>query len=228
MTDRFIHYVAIASTLLPALVAARLRVRSRPLRALALYSLLLFVQSVFMTWFSSRGTTNLWLIHVFLPVQAVLFLYILAHWQKRETARNTVLLTIPLFLLVWGGLTFTLESLSAFPRYVKTLEGLLLVALGAYTLIARAQTITAPITRYPWFWVCTGIVLQFAFAAIVNPVAYELLRYAGQSVSWMYSVNRIVVTVADLLFVRAMFLAGAVDDGLAERRRHAPAPRLAS
>lgn len=227
MTLPIITYVVFACALLPALFAVGLRVRSRPLQALALYSVLLFVQSVSMAWFRTRGT-NLWLIHVFLPVQAVLFLFILARWQKRETTRNTVLLTIPLFLLVWAGLTFTVESFDAFPRYVKTLEGLLLVAIGAYTLIARAQTITAPITRYPWFWVCTGIVLQFAFAAIVNPVAHELLRYAGRSVGWMYNVNMLVVTIANLLFVRAMFLAGPTDDGLAERRRHAPAARLAS
>lgn len=133
-----------------------------------------------------------------------MFLWALSHWQYRERARITVLMVIPLFLVVWLALTRTVESLDALPKFVKVVEGLLIVAVAAYTLVMRSQHISGPLTAYPWFWVSSALVMYLAFGAILTPVASLLLPRAPDLVIKMYLVNSVLLIVCNLLFARAM------------------------
>lgn len=183
--------------------------KAAPLRIIAAYCLLGFLQSMAMSLLSARGEYNLWLIHLFIPVQATMFLWALALWQVRERMRITVGMIIPLYLVVWIALTLTVESVDTFPRYVKIVEGLLVIAVAAYTLLSRLQHISAPVTAYPWFWVCSALVMYLSFGAIVNPVSSLLLPHAPERVAFMTSVNAVLLTLCNLLFARAMFSADA-------------------
>lgn len=199
--------VAGASFALPVLAAVGNRVKSMPLRIIALYCLLGFAQSTALSLLSAKGEHNLWLMHLFVPVQATMFLWALALWQIRERMRMTVGLIIPLYLMVWLALTMTVESFETFPRYVKIVEGLLIVTVAAYTLLTRLQHISGPVTSYPWFWVCSALVMYLSFGAIVNPVSSLLLPHAPQRVAFMSSVNAVLLTLCNLLFARAMYAA---------------------
>lgn len=181
------------------------RVAAAPLRVIALYCGLGFVQSAYLIALSFQGTTNLWVIHLFVPVQATLFLWALSLWQARERERVMVMMIIPLFLVAWLALSLTVESLSALPRYVKVVEGLLVIAVASYTLVMRSQHITGPVTSYSWFWVSSALVMYLAFGAIIAPIGSLLLPRAPDLVIRIYLVNSVLLVICNLLFARAMF-----------------------
>ncbi len=199
--------VAGASFAIPVAAALATRVKQAPLRIIAVYCVLGFLQSMALSLLSARGEHNLWLIHLFIPIQATMFLWALALWQTRERMRITVGMIVPLYLIVWIALTIRVESFDTFPRYVKIIEGLLIIAVAAYTLLTRLQHISGPVTSYPWFWVCSALVMYLSFGAIVNPVSSLLLPHAPDRVSFMSSVNAVLLIVCNLFFTRAMYAA---------------------
>ncbi len=201
--------VAGATFAIPVFAAVATRVKPAPLRVIAAYCLLGFVQSMALSLLSTRGEYNLWLMHLFIPIQATMFLWALALWQTRERLRVTVGMIVPLYLVVWLALTLTVESFDTFPRYVKIVEGLLVITVAAYTLLTRSQQISGQVTAYPWFWVCSALVMYLSFGAIVNPVSSLLLPHAPDRVSFMSSVNAVLLTLCNLLFARAMYAASA-------------------
>lgn len=205
---------------IPAIAARYRRVPTAPLKVIAIYCLLGLVQSAYLIALSLKGTSNLWVIHLFVPVQGAMFLWALSLWQIRERERVTVVMSIPLFLAVWAGLTVSVESLDALPKYVKVVEGLLVVGVAAFTLVMRSQNITGPVTAYPWFWVASAMVMYLAFGAIITPVANLLMPHAPDLVVRMYWVNSILLIACNLLFARAMFAASvgsSLPDGLRPR-----------
>lgn len=202
-------YVAGTSFAIPALFAWRQRARSAPLRVIAAYCALGFVQSMYLNALALEGRHNLEAMHLFIPVQAGMMLWALALWQIRERERLTVAMIIPIYIIVWVALTMTVESFGTFPRYVKIVEGLLVISVAAFTLVSRSQHITSPMSAYPWFWVCSALVMYLSFGAIVNPVSSLLLPYAPDRVLTMSSVNGVLLVICNLMFARAMVVGAA-------------------
>jgi hypothetical protein len=197
---------------IPALAAVICRVRSPSQRIVAAYCIIGLIQSIYLTVLATAGTHNLWLIHVFVPVQGTMFLWTLALWQTRERARITILMAIPIFLAAWLGLTLTVESLEGLPRYVKIIEGLLVIAVAAYTLVTRSLHITGPVTSHSWFWISAAMVMYLSFGAILSPVSSLLLPHAPERVGIMFRVNAIFLIICNLMFARAMMAAPAARD----------------
>lgn len=197
--------LAILSAALPVVAALRARALSLPLRLIAVYSAVAFVEGGVMWYSSMRNEQNLWLVHVFTPFEATVLLLAMSRWQLRELARLTVLLCIPAFLVLWGLLTVTTESLAEFPQYAKTAEAILLVAVAAYTLVARSRSLIVPIINQAWFWVTSGVLIYFSFLAILNPVANILLeRRDYRLMLWVFGANALLIIVHNFLFAWAM------------------------
>ncbi|HEX6088950.1 MAG TPA: hypothetical protein VFZ13_02210 [Gemmatimonadales bacterium] len=211
--------IAGASFAIPVLAALRFRVHSPSQRIIAAYCVLGFVQSMYLVLLATSGRHNLWLVHFFVPVQGTMFLWALAFWQTRERARVTILMAIPLFLATWLGLTLSVESFETLPRYVKIIEGLLVVAIAAYTLVTRSQHITGQVTAHAWFWASAAMVMYLSFGSILNPISSLLLPLAPERVSIMYRVNGALLILCNLLFARAMACgaSSAVPDDLRSR-----------
>ena len=205
MTSRdILPYIFIASFAVPAIAGLRRRPLSLPLKLLAIYSAVTLAESCLMAYFSSRDQRNIWMIHLFTPFEASMFLWMFSRWQVREVARLTVLIAIPMFLVFWSFLTVTTESLSEFPVYGKSAEAILLVAVAAWTLVTRSSRLLMPLTRYSWFWVCVGTLVYFPFLSALNPISRLLVTENRELVITMFQVNAVLGTAANLLFAWGM------------------------
>lgn len=198
-------YLAIFSFAIPSWAGLRARRLNLPLRLIVIYSAVALVEGLLMSYLGSRHQTNLWLIHIFAPFEASILLYALSRWQTRELAQLTVVLCIPAFLLLWGALTLTAESLAQFPQYVKTVESILLVAVSAYTLVSRSRSLVQPLAEQDWFWVCVGLIIYFSMLAVLNPVA-NLLLERDEMVLLMavFEVNAALMILHNILFAWAI------------------------
>lgn len=186
------------------MAALRRRPLPLPLQLLVIYATVTLAESCLMAFFSSRDQRNMWMIHLFTPFEASMFLWMFSRWQVREVARLTVLLAIPMFLVFWSFLTVTAESLAEFPIYGKSVEAILLVAVAAWTLVTRSSKLLVPLTRYSWFWVCVGVLVYFPFLSALNPISRLLVTDHRDLVVAMFQVNAVLGTAANLLFAWAM------------------------
>lgn len=197
--------LAILSFAVPTLLGFRARRLSLPLRLIVIYSAAALAEGLVMWLLSEQNRPSLWLIHVFGPFEATILLYAMSQWQLRELPRLTIVMCIPAFLLLWGGLTLTTESLEKFPQYVKTVESILLVAVSAYTLVSRSRSLVEPLAQQDWFWVCVGVMIYFSMLAVLNPVANLLLELDSMVLLMaVFEVNAALIIVHNLLFAWAI------------------------
>lgn len=198
-------WLSILSFAIPTLAGLRARQLSLPLRLIVIYSAVALVEGLSMRYLASRNQTNLWLIHAFAPFEAAILLFALSRWQTREVARLTVVFCIPAFLLLWCGLTIAAESLEQFPKYVKTVESILLLAVSAYTLVTRSRSLAEPLTQQDWFWVCVGIMIYFSMLALLNPVANLLLEHDSIVLLMaVFEVNAALIILHNFFFAWAI------------------------
>ena len=200
----YISHVGAVSYLVPLVAAiARRQSLSVPLRLLGAYAAAALAESLYMMYLGASGVRNLWVTHLFTPLEATLFLWMFARWQLRESARMALLICIPVYLAVWGILHLTVESVAHFPVYSKPVECMLLVGVGAYTLISRSQNLLTPVTRHSWFWASVGTVLYFSFVTVLNPIAH-LLEGRNDLLIIAFEMNATMGIFANLLFAWAM------------------------
>ncbi len=200
----YIANLGVFSYAIPLLAALyRHKALSVPLRLLGLYSAATLAESIYMAHVASTGRHNLWVIHLFTPVEALLFLWMFSCWQLRESARLVMLICIPLYFAVWGTLHLTVESLADFPVYSKPVECMMLVGVAAYTLVTRSQNLLTPVTRHPWFWVSVGTVMYFSFVTVLNPIAHMLMG-RNDLLIIAFEMNATMGILANLLFAWAL------------------------
>lgn len=179
------------------------RALSKPLRLLGIYAGATLAESLYMLYVASSGEYNLWVVHLFTPLEAFLFLWMFSQWQLRESARMAMLIAIPLYFAIWGVLHLTVEPLSAFPVYSKPVECMLLVGAAAYTLVTRSQTLLTPAIRHPWFLVSVGTMMYFSFVTVLQPMA-QMLMGRHDLLIIAFEMNAAMGILANFLFAWAL------------------------
>ena len=167
----FIIWVAVWGQLLPVLVAAR---RWKDLDAahrgvLAWLVLLLSTDLFHFTWsvLLHRGN-NLFIGHLSTPIQATLILLVLAEWQVRPVARNTVRIVVPLALAWWAVTTAFFEDTSNFSVLSSPVISLLALAATLLAFVTRLRDEDVPVLRTSWCWILAGIAIHFATNSTIS------------------------------------------------------------
>jgi hypothetical protein len=198
-----------ATVLELAPIAAALR--RRPLgalppaqRLLALCFALMFLQDVTMAWLLAQRANNQWVAYLGAPVQTVLLLLALAHWQIGAVARRAVRLAAAGFVAVWALLMLGVEDPRDFSRFASPLRALLVVAVAAWTMVRRStRTLEVPAGE-PWFWVCAGLLLYFGTGVVLGPVSRLLYGGAPHLVLAAHNAKSVINIFAYLLVARGM------------------------
>jgi hypothetical protein len=146
------------------------------------------------------------LVHVFSPLQTLLFGEMFAHGTSSRRFRLTIRCVVAGYLLFWltwlvlrGGASFQSYRTPVF--HVHTIANLLL-ALSA--LGERSREYRIPLTSQATFWLASGLLLDSALCLIFYPVRdwlianrfQVLLLFSGFHASW--------VMLTHLLFGKAL------------------------
>jgi hypothetical protein len=202
--------LATAGILFPALVllAAWRRRRSlpEPVRWMCTYLALTLIEDLFMIYWSRGGRHNLWIMNLYTPLEAAMFGMMYAGWQLRERWRTVVYAVSALFVVFWLVMIMTIEPITEFSRFTKSVESLLIIAVAAWTLVQRSRHTAAPLTAHAWFWASVGTLLYFAYFLLLNPVSLVLWSRLDLLVV-VYEINGAMVIVMYLFWLRAILLA---------------------
>ena len=171
MRAPLIAWVAVWVQLLPVLVAFR---RWKGLdtahRGVLAWLVLLLALDLFQyTWsvLLHRGS-NLFLGHISAPLQGTLILLVLAEWQVRPVARNTVRIMVPLALAWWAVTTAFFEDTSNFSVLSSPVIGLLALAAALLAFVTRLRDEEVPVLRTSWCWILAGIAVFFATNSTIS------------------------------------------------------------
>lgn len=200
---------AMLGILFPALllVAAWRRRQSlpMPLRWMCTYLALTVIEDLFMIYWSRGGRHNLWIMNLYTPFEAAMLGMMYVGWQLRERWRATIYAATTLFVVFWLVMIMTVEPITEFSRFTKSVESLLVIAVAAWTLVQRSRHTAAPLTAHVWFWVSVGTLLYFAYFLLLNPVSLVLGTRLDLLVL-VYEINGGMVVIMYLFWLRAILL----------------------
>jgi hypothetical protein len=149
---------------------------------------------------ASFHANNLWLLNIFMLIEAAVYLFICARWLHSEKLFRSVMVLFVLYFLFWIYTTFVSGSFTEFNDKEKTLKGILLVLISGYLLIRISQEETIYLTRDYRFWVLSGILLYFLIGVIVFTTANYVLENHVKAMYYSWSIHSVINIISNLLF----------------------------
>lgn len=198
-------YSAVFAQLAPPLAALARRVRDRARIGIVIWCLVLFAADAGSYWAGTmRHTNTLWMNYLCDAVSGAVLLLTLSLWQTNSVSRLALRLLTPLYLLSNLVLVLAVEDVRNFSLVTSTLAGLLLLSLVLYTLIVRSLDERRQLTRFDWFWVCSGVALYYGCAMAVDPLSRVLLTGPISRLILLVNTRSAVDVVAMLVIARGL------------------------
>ena len=147
-------------------------------------------------YLGARGLNNHFLSYVALPVQCLGVMWALSLWQVRPTARLTLRLAVPAFLLAFIALTLLLEDPRNFSTIAEPVYSIVALGAAIATLLTRSPDETGPLLHQDWFWICCGLILHFGALAVLTPFAAHYLVTDPQLMNSAYVIRGYINTAA--------------------------------
>jgi hypothetical protein len=176
MSFGWLMNAAVLAEALPGLAALRARRSlSRARLGVLAWSGVLLASNAVDYWTSAQYLNNHWTSYVAQPIEGALVLWVLSRWQVRSVARLTIQLLIPLYLLAMLALTIVVERLNTYSIVTNSVTSLLILALSLYTLLTCSLIERGRLTRFDWFWICSGMALFYGSDVAIEPFSRAMM-----------------------------------------------------
>lgn len=169
---------------------------------LVLFALTFMIEFTSILIYLAEDQVNtVWLSHLVTLVQYVFFLWVFSLWQKEPLVRKGLLISIPVFVLIWIVAKFWFEDFSHFDNYTATTAALVLTGISAYTLFQISAENTGMIFDDTRFWIAAGVLLYFTgnlfFLALIN----DIIKFLPPNyVRLVWSFQWVVTVTANILY----------------------------
>jgi hypothetical protein len=198
-------YLPVLAELLPPIAVVWKPTRSPARLGIAAWSLVMFFGDVLAVWEARHyHKNNLWVGYVSTAIAGTVLLWALSWWQSHSVSRLAIRVLIPLYLLAQLALILTVEDPDNFSLVTDTLSGVVLLTLVLYTLVVRSLEERDQLTRFDWFWVCSGLALSYSSAMAIGPISRLLIVDHRELVLNLYEVRAIADTVAITVIARGL------------------------
>ena len=149
----------------------------------------------------SQKINNLWMMHLFTPIQFGLLMWIFSFWFEGPI-RSVALLSIPIFTLFWVIMLLFFESFTQFNTYTRPVEALVLIVVSGYTLYKTNKEDAETIFRMPRFWVASGTLIYFSGMILLYAVSNNLLAMSMETLRMVWlTIQTSSQIMSNLLFI---------------------------
>ena len=155
------------------------------------YLILLGLVDVFGLYLAFNRINNIWLFHLFTPLEYGFLVMVFSYWQKKSLLRLVLRLSIPLFALICLVNKLFLENLVTFDSFTASLEGSALIMISVYTLFNLYRGNSGPISKDPRFWITVAVLIYFAGS---------LPTFAFANIIALWSIHNILNVSSNVLF----------------------------
>lgn len=200
-----------ASQLAPLIPLAVALVHFRFLdRALKLIALMIFLSActeALGEYVVSGGASNLWIFHIWTPLEFTLIILAFACWQRSGRVRGLLYRAIPLFLLVMVVNKIFFEPLTSLDSISRSIGSTILVGVAVFTFQRIIIEPGDSLTRDPRFWVASAVLIYHAGTLTLFTLARLMLSDNPATFGTVYSVHTVINIFTNLLYAAAFLCA---------------------
>jgi hypothetical protein len=173
-------------------------------RVFLVYQLISLVFSIFGVYVGRvLEQTNLWLVHLYTPIQFGFLMWVLSSWQENLNAKRLFQLLIPTFVLVWAIAALFLEHKNEFNTFSRPTESILLIIASGYTLFQVNKEKVESLFSQPSFWVGSGTLIYFTGMVILFTITNVMLSDSVETLRTAWTVQWIMSVIANFLYLGA-------------------------
>ena len=199
-------FISAASAFIPVIAGLFCaRFTPRDLKIFLLYLAINCLSNIVSIGLAMMKLNNLWLLHVFTPIQFALFIWIFSQWQK-PPVKHFFLSAIPAFTLVWLLAMLFFENISRFNSLTRPLEALVLIGVSGFTLYQLQQESIGILFRKPSFWIASGTLIYFSGMIILYTLSNSLLEVSIETLRTVWLTIQPTVNISANLLFAAGFL----------------------
>jgi hypothetical protein len=197
--------LATLSLLLPILAARRRWPElSRAQRAFLAYLVLELVTELICFVLGREGRNNHWVTYALIPVETALLVATFARWQIDRTMRRLLWVAAPAMLLFWIPPLAGWENVTGFSLEIDSIQGIICLAIAAYTVVRRALDTTTDVVLHDWFFIGSGVMLYFATYALMDPLNRYLMAVSPDTILAVLTVRAGAQILANVLYYQGM------------------------
>lgn len=197
--------LATTSQLLPFLaVVPAWRRATEPRRWIAIWCLFFFVSDLLQLAISRLSGNNLWYFTYAEPVEDVLLLWALSHWQVKQLARIAIRVSIPLVVVAYVLLIFATGEQSTYKTISHPFRALVFLLWTAYTLLSNLEHRPEGVWGRDWLWTSLGVMLYFGLFAAIDPIVAAMDPADVGAMLFVYNARAIGDVIAFVLIWRGM------------------------
>jgi hypothetical protein len=201
----FFASLSILTLLLPLWESRRLwQSLSEAQRLFSVYLALEFLLDVGLFALGRSGRSNLWLSHLIVPIETLLVVLTFAAWQVDRRMQLVLRRGAPLMLLFWVPTLVGWEPLDDFSIGTDSIQGIICVAVAAYTVVRRSFDDGGPGFQRDWFWIGGGVMLYFATYSLISPLNNYLMKYSPETALAVVAVRGGFQVLANVLYYYGM------------------------
>lgn len=122
----------------------------------------MFVVEIVSIYLAANSRSNIWVLHLYTPVEYTLLALVFAGWIRSPAVRLFLLLSVPLFWLTCLVGNIVSQDPESLDRVAISIESVLLVTASGYLLLNIQLRNTGHLFKTPGFWVSAAVLVYFA------------------------------------------------------------------
>jgi hypothetical protein len=119
---------------------------------------------------------NLFIYDIFTAVEYVFFILVFSSWHGKNILRTSMLVSIPVFLLVWIAAKMPVGLSGGFDSVFLSVESVVFVFISVVTLAKEMRDSEVLLVDNPRFWISSGVLVYFAGNLFVFALIEQLLE----------------------------------------------------
>ncbi len=184
--------LALVVSLIPVITGIlSYKLLTRELKILMGFLIISFSVAMVSTHIAFTGKSNMMVFHIYTLVEYTFLIIIFSYWQKIKAVKTGLLISIPLFTLIWIIVKLFLEDPLRFDNFTSSLECAVLVSVSAYTLFSMVGENLKSLYREPRLWVSTAVLIYFSG---------NLITFALSSIIVIWTIHNVLHIIADLCY----------------------------
>lgn len=201
MPIELIDLLSALSVLIPATAGIYFfRSASRDMQFLAVFIILSLISSLTVTILAIYEINNLWLFHIFTPIEYGFLICVFSFWQRSQLIKKILIWSIVVFFFIWiGAKLLQIEQFDHFYHPTRSLSTIIMTIVSVFTLITINIEEEDLIYKDYRFWVILGVLVSFTGTAIVfNLSDLDLIKS-------IWTIHSILNITGNICFACAFF-----------------------
>ncbi len=147
--------------------------------------------------------SRFWVVHVYTLFEYGFLVWLFSLWERHPNRQKWLRMSIAVFAVIWLLSKVFIEDLSRFDSYTTSLEGVVLMAVSAYSLFMLSYEDTTVMYLDPRFWVACGILIYFTGSLMLFALFNLSEAFAFPNSIFRWPIHSILNIVKNLCFLGA-------------------------